>query len=228
MSGGSHDRIYDHAGSLAGLAARPDTLETVATRLLELGVDRAGRDTRELVRSLGQWQTAATERAGRLALVWRALDLHDSGDITADAVRAAGDVYATGLIPPARRALEDPAGYLRDALDAHERSEHARRTLQPGAPELHLSSDHAGWLTGDGLPLTAEWWEWHSDPGADPFVLAGISIMRSVLDEYARDAELAKGLDRDGEAYGMTVSGQAVRARLIREWAAVYAERAGA
>ncbi|MEI5526828.1 hypothetical protein WB388_40230 [Streptomyces brasiliscabiei] len=228
MSGGSHDRIHDHAGSLAELAARPDTLETAATRLLELGVDRAGRDTRELVRSLGQWQAAATERAGRLALVWRALDLHDSGDITADAVRAAGDVYATGLLPPARRAVEDPAGYLRDALDAHERSEHARRTLHPDAPELHLSSERAGWLTEGGLPLTAEWWEWHSDPAADPFVLAGISIMRSVLDDFARDTDLLKSLEPDGEAYGMTVRAAAVRMELIQAWAAVYAERAGA
>lgn len=228
MSGGSHDHIHDHAGSLAELAARTDTLEGVASRLQELGVDQAARDTRQLVRSLGQWQVSASDRAGRLALVWRALDLHDSGDITADAVRAAGDVYVTRVMPPARRALEDPAGYLRDALDAHERSEHARRTLHPGAPELHLSSEHAGWLTGDGLPITAEWWEWHSDPGANPFVLAGIAIMRGVLDDFARDADLLKGLEPDGEAYGMTIRAMAVRMELIRAWAAVYAERAEA
>lgn len=123
--------------------------------------------------------------------------------------------------PEARHALEDPPGYLRAALDAHERQEHARRTLRPGAPDLYLSSGDGSWTTEDRQELTPEWWERHSDPGADPFTLALITTMRSVLDDHDAEARVLEA----GHRTGWTEGGQAVRAWLVREWAAAYAAR---
>ncbi|MGW4731821.1 hypothetical protein ACWEQC_22105 [Streptomyces shenzhenensis] len=121
--------------------------------------------------------------------------------------------------------MDDPAGYLRDALAAHERSERARRTLHRDAPGILISSASGPWTTEDGWPLTEEWWEQHSDPGADPFVLSLIASMRDLLDDYDQDAALLKSLDPAGEAYGMTVKRQAARMATIRQWAAAYAAR---
>ncbi|MFE1013759.1 hypothetical protein ACFW4M_20985 [Streptomyces sp. NPDC058794] len=38
------------------------------------------------------------------------------------------------------RYAEDPTGYLREPLDAHERQEHACRRLNPDVPDLLLNS----------------------------------------------------------------------------------------
>jgi hypothetical protein len=228
MSGGSHAYIYDHAGSLAELTPRTEVLADIAGRLLELGVDQAAADTRDLVRDMGQWEASAVRRASSLALVWRALDLHDSGDIAEEAVRAAGDVYTAGRTPPARHAEEDPVSYLREALDAHERSEHAHRALRLNSPEFILTNRENILTTEDGQEITEDWWNRHSDPDPDPFILTLITGMREVLAEYDRDARLLKTLDREGEAYGMTIRGQAVRVHVIRQWATAYAEREGA
>lgn len=221
MSGGAHGYVQHHTTSLEALAAREDVLQEVAGRLLQLGADQAARDTLELVRNLGQWSAWAVQRAGALAAVWDALDRADAGDTGEEAVRTAAARYAASVFPPARQAVEDPAGYLREALDRHERQEHARRTLRPGAPELHLSSGDGGWTTADRQDLTPQWWEPHSDPGADPFTLALITTMRSVLDDHDAEARVLEA----GHRTGWTEGGQDVRARLVREWAQAYAAR---
>lgn len=221
MSGGAHGYVHEHTTTLEALAAREDTLQEVAGRLLQLGADQAARDTLDLARDLRQWGTSAVQRAGALADVWATLDRADAGDTGEEAVRKAAALYAASELPPARRAVEDPAGYLRAALDRHERQEHARRTLHPHAPDLYLSSGDGSWTTEDRQELTPEWWERHSDPGADPFTLALITTMRSVLDDHDAEARVLEA----GHRTGWTEGGQAVRARLIREWAQAYAAR---
>jgi hypothetical protein len=49
--------------------------------------------------------------------------------------------------------------------------------------------------------------------------------MRDVLEEYASNTGVLACVDPDGEAYAITLAGQTVRTRLIRAWAAAYAER---
>ncbi|MET9818317.1 hypothetical protein [Streptomyces sp. NPDC006355] len=228
MSGGGFDYLHEHAGTLDALAARQSTVQSMGDYLVALDVlgygdtARAGRDTLELAQLLHQWETRAVARAAPLLDVWRVADRVESGDTGETELRAAADAYATRPPSPEPRPVEDPAAYLRDALAAHERQERARRTLRPGIGEFEFTS--GGEWTSAGQPLTAEWWEAHSAPGADPFVLTLIDVMREVLDEHATDADLLKGLDPDGEAYAMTLAGQTVRTRLVRAWAAAYAE----
>ncbi|MGV2914561.1 hypothetical protein [Streptomyces alfalfae] len=229
MSGGAFDHLHEHAGTLDALAARRSTVQSTGDYLVALNVlgygdtAPAGRDTLELARLLRQWETRAVAHAAPLLDVWQVADRVKSGDAGEKELRAATEAYATRHVPPAPRPVEDPAAYLRDALDAHERAEHARRTLPPGIGDIEFTSN--GEWTTVGQPITAAWWEWHTEPGADPFVLAGISVMRHVLDDFERDRDLLKSLEPDGEAYGMTVRAMAVRMELIREWAAAYAAR---
>ncbi|AIV35601.1 hypothetical protein [Streptomyces sp. CCM_MD2014] len=233
MSGGGFDYLHEHAGTLDALAARRSTVQSVGDYLVALDVlgygdtDRAGRDTLELARLLRRWERHAVAHAAPLLAVWRVADRVESGDAGEAELRAATAGYAARQVSPGRRPVDDPAGYLRDALATHERSERDRRTLHPGAPDIELTYRHGAmeWATEDGQVLTAEWWEQHSDSAADPFVLALIASMRDLLDDYDQDAALLKTLDPAGEAYGMTVKGQAVRAGIIRQWAAAYAAR---
>ncbi|MGW9410287.1 hypothetical protein [Streptomyces sp. SM8] len=233
MSGGGFDYLHEHAGTLDELAARRSTVESMGDYLVApdaLGCGdtaRAGRDTLELARLLHQWETRAVARAAPLLDVWRVADRVESGDAGETELRAAAEAYATrpAHAPPTPRPVEDPAAYLRDALAAHERQERAARTLRVNSPEVHFSSGGDSWTTEDGQPLTAEWWEEHSTSGADPFVLTLIDVMREVLDDYLKDVELLKTLDPAGEAYGMTIRGQAVRAGIVHQWAAAYSVR---
>lgn len=120
----------------------------------------------------------------------------------------------SGLMAPGAARLQTAT--LNIAVRATRRT-HARTAHRSG---LHLSSGYRP-LLEDSEAVTAEWREERSDAGADPFVLAGKSVMRSVLDEYEAEARV---MER-GHSTGWTEGGQSVRERLVREWATAYAER---
>lgn len=91
MSGGSYGRI--HIVEINELIDRPDLLERMRDRLIELGAEDAAAETDEIRLMLRQVEVRYETMVKRLFRVWQSVDREGSGDDTIADVRRAVHKY---------------------------------------------------------------------------------------------------------------------------------------
>lgn len=91
MSGGSYD--YLCFKEFDELITNKDSIEEMATRLIELGYADAAKETLQVEYIIEQARVRVETHIDRLKELWKAVEWHDSGDSAYDRVEKAYKDY---------------------------------------------------------------------------------------------------------------------------------------